>query len=178
MKKVLSIIASALVCAVMFVSCGPSSSFPKELETINNAFQSKDYTTALSAAKVILNGQDKATADDLLCGAAGAYFALAGMAQNGQKMDVADVIVVAKQIVTGFEQSKAKDAAYYNKCSDELKPLLGGASFDDVVSVLKNDWIPKYEGLLQGNTEEADADYSDEGDEEESDEEESDDEEE
>ena len=179
MKKVLSIIASALVCAVMFVSCGPSSSFPKELETINNAFQSKDYTTALSAAKVILNGQDKATADDLLCGAAGAYFALAGMAQNGQKMDVADALVVAKQIVNGFEQSKAKDAAYYNKSSDELKPLLGGVSFDDIVSVIKTSWIPQYESMLAGDaSEEADADYSDEGDEEESDEEESDDEEE
>ena len=173
MKKVLSIIACAMLCAVMYVSCGSSSSFPKEIETIENAFKSKDFTTALSAAKIILNGQDKATADDLLIGAAGGYFAIAGMVQNGQKMDVADALVVTKQIVAGFEQSKAKDLAYYNKCSDEIKPILGGASFDDIVSVLKNDWIPNYENILAGNTsEEAEGDFSDEGDEEESDEEE------
>jgi len=171
MKKVLSIIACAMLCAVMFVSCGSSSSFPKEIETIENAFKSKDFTTALSAAKIILNGQDKATADDLLIGAAGGYFAIAGMVQNGQKMDVADALVVTKQIVAGFEQSKAKDLAYYNKCSDEIKPILGGASFDDVVSVLKNDWIPQYEAMLAGDAPEDEADY--EGDvEEDSDEEE------
>ncbi len=173
MKKVLSIIACAMLCAVMFVSCGSSSSFPKEIETIENAFKSKDFTTALSAAKIILNGQDKATADDLLIGAAGGYFAIAGMVQNGQTMNVADALVVAKQIVNGFEQSKAKDAAYYNKCSDELKPLLNGVSFDDIVSVIKTSWIPQYESMLAGDaSEEADADYSDEGDEEESDDEE------
>ena len=172
MKKVLSIIACAILSAVMLVSCGPSSSFPKELETITNAFQSKDYTTALSAAKVILNGQDKATADDLLCGAAGAYFALAGMSTTGQQMDVADALVIAKQIVAGFEQSKAKDAAYYNKCSDELKPVLNGASFDDIVSVIKTSWIPQYEAMLQGDPEETEDDYAEAGDEEESDDEE------
>lgn len=170
MKKVLSIIACAMLCAVMFVSCGSSSSFPKEIETIENAFKSKDFTTALSAAKIILNGQDKATADDLLIGAAGGYFAIAGMVQNGQKMDVADALVVTKQIVAGFEQSKAKDLAYYNKCSDEIKPILGGASFDDVVSVLKNDWIPQYEAMLAGDAPEDEADY--EGDVEEDSEEE------
>ena len=171
MKKVLSIIACAMLCAVMFVSCGSSSSFPKEIETIENAFKSKDFTTALSAAKIILNGQDKATADDLLIGAAGGYFAIAGMVQNGQTMNVADALVVTKQIVAGFEQSKAKDLAYYNKCSDEIKPLMNDLSFDDIVSVLKNDWIPQYEAMLAGDAPEDEADY--EGDvEEDSDEEE------
>jgi len=159
MKKVLSIIACAMLCAVMFVSCGSSSSFPKEIETIENAFKSKDFTTALSAAKIILNGQDKATADDLLTGAAGGYFAIAGMVQNGQTMNVADALVVTKQIVAGFEQSKAKDLAYYNKCSDEIKPLMNGLSFDDIVSVLKNDWIPQYEAMLAGDAPEDEADY-------------------
>ncbi|MBQ3618533.1 MAG: hypothetical protein II939_10305 [Bacteroidales bacterium] len=159
MKKVLSIIACAMLCAVMFVSCGSSSSFPKEIETIENAFKSKDFTTALSAAKIILNGQDKATADDLLIGAAGGYFAIAGMVQNGQTMNVADALVVTKQIVAGFEQSKAKDLAYYNKCSDEIKPLMNGLSFDDIVSVLKNDWIPQYEAMLAGDAPEDEADY-------------------
>lgn len=166
MKKVLSIIACAMLCAVMFVSCGESSSFPKEIETIENAFKSQDYTTALSAAKVILNGQDKATADDLLTGAAGAYFALAGMSQTGQQMDVADALVIAKQIVSGFEKSKAKDAAYYNKTSEECKPLLNGVTFDDILSVIKNNWIPQYENMLAGDAPEDDADYE-EGDEEE-----------
>ena len=159
MKKVLSIIACAMLCAVMFVSCGSSSSFPKEIETIENAFKSKDFTTALSAAKISLNGQDKATADDLLIGAAGGYFAIAGMVQNGQTMNVADALVVTKQIVAGFEQSKAKDLAYYNKCSDEIKPLMNGLSFDDIVSVLKNDWIPQYEAMLAGDAPEDEADY-------------------
>ena len=159
MKKVLSIIACAMLCAVMFVSCGSSSSFPKEIETIENAFKSKDFTTALSAAKIILNGQDKATADDLLIGAAGGYFAIAGMVRNGQTMNVADALVVTKQIVAGFEQSKAKDLAYYNKCSDEIKPLMNGLSFDDIVSVLKNDWIPQYEAMLAGDAPEDEADY-------------------
>ena len=120
MKKVLSIIACAMLCAVMFVSCGSSSSFPKEIETIENAFKSKDFTTALSAAKIILNGQDKATADDLLIGAAGGYFAIAGMVQNGQTMNVADALVVTKQIVAGFEQSKPKTSLTTTNAATKL----------------------------------------------------------
>ena len=57
---------------------------------------------ALSAAKIILNGQDKATADDLLIGAAGGYFAIAGMVQNGQKMDVAERAVVKSLLLNAF----------------------------------------------------------------------------
>ncbi len=81
------------------------------------------------------------------------------MVQNGQTIDVADALVVTKQIVAGFEQSKAKDLVYYNKCSDEIKPLMNGLSFDDIVSVLKNDWIPQYEAMLAGDAPEDEADY-------------------
>lgn len=172
MKKVLSIIACAMLCAVMFVSCGSSSAFQKELETIENAFKNKDYTTALTYAKIILNAQDKATADDLIGGAAFAYASMVGMSQTGQKMDIADVLVIAKQIVTGLEKSKDKDLSYYNKCNEESKSVFG-FTLNDMLSALKDDWIPKYENMLAGNTtvndgsEEGNAEAEDEGDDEE-----------
>ena len=67
MKKVLSIIATAIVCAVMLVSCGgPKSNYEKELEAMANAVKAKDYPTVVSNASVILNNIDKATAGDLV----------------------------------------------------------------------------------------------------------------
>ncbi len=172
MKKVLSIIACAMLCAVMFVSCGSSSSFPKEIETIENAFKSKDFTTALSAAKIILNGQDKATANDLITASYCAYQAIVQINEEGGQMNIEEALDFCKKIVSANEKGKSLDPQFYEEQNQKLKTIIG-SSIDEYTALVKNDWIPKYENMLAGNTtvnngsEEGNAEAEDEGDDEE-----------
>ena len=161
MKKVLSFIAAAMICAVMFVSCGQSSSFPTEMMAMEKALQNQDFKGVISNAKVILNAQDKATCNDLISSSISAYMAVVGLTKTGQQLDTEEALDLAKKIAAGFEKSKALDADFYKQQSDESKAILGG-TFDDVLTNIKTSWIPTYEAMLQGDPEEEEGDYSEE----------------
>ncbi len=158
MKRVLSLIAAAMICAVMFVSCGESSSFPKEMQAMEKALQNKDFKGVIANAKVILSAQDKATCNDLISSAISAYMALVGMTQTGEQLDTQEALDLSKKIAAGFEKGKAKDPSFYNQQSEASKAILGG-TFDDVLANVKNNWIPTYEAMLNGDPEEDESDY-------------------
>ena len=64
------------------------------------------------------------------------------------------------------------DPQFYEEQNQKLKTIIG-SSIDEYTALVKNDWIPKYENILAGNTtvndgsEEGNAEAEDEGDDEE-----------
>ena len=108
MKKVLSIIATAIVCAVMLVSCGgPKSNYEKELEAMANAVKAKDYPTVVSNASVILNNIDKATAGDLVT-AGLAFSGVVNQKQQDGALDPQEAIDLYNNAQKCLEAAKTK----------------------------------------------------------------------
>jgi len=150
MKKILSMIAAAMVCAVMLVSCGESSGYKSEMIALQEAMAKQDWNTALTNAKVILNGQDKATANDLLTAGISAYQSLAGIGQQGgQAPAPADLLDISQKIASALEKAKSMDASFYAEQNDQIKAKTG-SSIDDFVASVKTQWIPAYEAMVNG----------------------------
>lgn len=172
MKKVLSMMAAAIMCAFMLVSCGVSSSYQNEMLALNDAAIKHDANGMLSNAKVILNGQDKATANDLITASYCAYQAIVQINEEGGQMNIEEALDFCKKIVSANEKGKSLDPQFYEEQNQKLKTIIG-SSIDEYTALVKNDWIPKYENILAGNTtvndgsEEGNAEAEDEGDDEE-----------
>ncbi len=120
MKKVLSIIATALVCAVMLVSCGAKSAYQEEIEKVGPAIASGDYTEASALADKIFANKDNALASDLIF----AFTTKAGEAalklQAGDAQAAIDGYNKANEILTA-----AKAKSDYAKTAEAIKTLNG-----------------------------------------------------
>lgn len=151
MKKVLSIFAAAVVCAVMLVSCGAKSNFQKELEAIATAVQAKDYPTVVSNATTILNNIDKAAAGDLVS---------AGLAFSG--------VVNQKQQDGAIDPQEAIDL-YTNaqKCLEAAKTKSDYAATVEVYKAQGNDpdaflasipnAVASFQAVIDAQTQQAEA---------------------
>ena len=117
MKKVLSIIATALVCAVVLVSCAKSN-FQNEVNAMNKAAEAKDYATIVTNANTILNGIDKAAAGDLVC---------AGTMLN--------TVVTLKQQEGSLQPQEAIDL--FNQVSKALEAAKSKSDYDATVATFK-----------------------------------------
>lgn len=106
MKKVFSIIATALVCAVMLVSCAKSN-FQNELDSMTKALEAKDYAKVVEGANTIINGTDKAAAGDLV--SAGTMLnSVVSLKQADGQLDNQEAIDLLNKAVTALNSAKAK----------------------------------------------------------------------
>ena len=117
MKKVLSIIATALVCAVMLVSCAKSN-FQNEVNAMTEALKSNDYATVINNANTIISGTDKAAAGDLVCAAT-----------------MLNSVVTLKQQAGSLDPQEAIDL--FNKASKALADAKSKSDYNATVETFK-----------------------------------------
>lgn len=106
MKKVFSIFAAAMVCALMLVSCAKSA-FQNELDAINSALDSKDFATVIDNANKIINGTEQAAAADLVC-AGTALNSVVVSKQEAGEIEAQEAIDLLNKVSAAFEAAKSK----------------------------------------------------------------------
>ena len=120
MKKVFSILAAALVCTVMLVSCGAKSAYQDEIEKVGPQIANGDFTQASALADKIYAEKDKALASDLIF----AFTTKAGEAASKLKAGE------AQAAIDGYNKSleilsAAKAKSDFAKTAEAIKTLNG-----------------------------------------------------
>lgn len=106
MKKVFSIFAAAMVCALMLVSCAKSA-FQNELDAINSALDTKDFATVIDNANKIISGTEQAAAADLVC-AGTALNSVVSLKQEAGEIEAQEAIDLLNKVSAAFEAAKSK----------------------------------------------------------------------
>lgn len=120
MKKVFSILAAALVCTVMLVSCGAKSAYQDEMEKVGPQIANGDFTQASALVDKIYAEKDKALASDLIF----AFTTKAGEA--AAKLKAGE----AQAAIDGYNKSleilsAAKAKSDFAKTAEAIKTLNG-----------------------------------------------------
>lgn len=130
MKRILLLIMSVALSAVLFQACGYSD-FDKEREAINQQLPLKNYALILQNADIIRNGKDKAGSFDLITAGVAYYNTVSFKAMDGHKDydEIEDLYTKAKEC---FQAARTKDD--YGEVVDFLREQnADGITYDPAI---------------------------------------------